>query len=180
VAARAGRLTAWGPIRLDGKLTRVAIIQTGEDNGTPVFGFLVDGDAGVVVVTASAWGFPELQGPFIDGELPWGAMASREGPLGHTIDLQGLTASSHWIHASRGSVSFTLEHGKFVVLSEAWNERENNGHGFDESSGGATYPAGHHPPLAGHKAHAMTFAVSAPSRDAVELAGAIHEIKHDP
>ncbi len=73
-------------------------------------------------------------------------------------------------------VTATRTGGAFVVVADAWMERENNGHGIDTTTGGHDYSAGPRPALAGYKAHAMRFAVSTPSGDPALLAATIHEL----
>ena len=186
VAAIGGaHLTGWGPMPLDGAVTRVAWLQAHEDTGTPQLAVVVETAPGTaVVVLASAWGFPILQGPWPDGGPAWGTLgagnASGLAALPHTMDETALVFASQWIHMSNESVAVTREHGQFVVTSDAWVERDNTGHGIDTTTGGGPFAPGARPRAGGYKGHAMRLAVSAPSADPAELAAAIHDIPVEP
>jgi hypothetical protein len=171
----------WGPVRLDGGIHRVAFLQSPDNDGTPLFAFLVETKPeAVVAVTVSMWGFPEFQGVFTGKDPTWGTIAMPDdSPAGPTLDAAPFVIGSKWIHMSYETVRFTLERGTFVAIGNSWLERENTGNPqrrYKETSGGRQYPAGRRPKLAGFKGHSSKFAVSAPSTSASELASGIHEL----
>jgi hypothetical protein len=179
--AAAARITGWGPMRLDGAIVRVAWLQAHEDTGSPLFALVVEAGGGkAVIVNASTWGAPELQGPWPAGDPAWGTMLDGDDVhVVHTSDVGAFHVATKWIHGSNERVEFTRERGVFVATSDDWLERENTGHGFDETSGNRAFPTSRPTRVELLRAHSMKFAVSPPSADAATLAAAIHEIPLD-
>jgi hypothetical protein len=171
----------WGPVKVDGGVHRVAFLQSPQDDGTPLFAFLVETkpDA-VVAITASMWGFPDFQGVFPGQDPTWGTIAMPDdSAVLPTLDAAPFKVGAKWIHMSYERVQFTLERGTFVAIGNDWLERENTGNPerrFKETNGGRQYPAGRRPKLATFKGHATRFAVSAPSYSAAALASGIYEL----
>ncbi len=83
-------------MRLDGKPTRVAWLQSREIDGKPLLAVMVEDAPGrAVVAMASAGGFPLLQGPWPDGEPAWGTVgigaAGERAAAATTIDATDFT-----------------------------------------------------------------------------------------
>lgn len=177
----------WGPVELEGAVHRVAYLQSPNIDGTPLFAYLVEiKPAAVVAITAQMWGFPEFQGPFDGADPAWGTIqlpdASGAQP---TLGAAPLALHSKWIHGSYEHITFTLARGTFVVVSDAWMERENTGNSapgkrYATTSDSTSWVSARRPKLATYKGHAVRFVVAAPSNSAAELASGIHKLDIDP
>jgi hypothetical protein len=176
------QITGWGPMRLDGELVRVAWLAVNLDRGNPLTVNLIGDARGVTVVVATIGGFPPEPD---DGTPAWGSAPDLQevwGPvhLAHTMDLHDLRFGAKWIHGSQELVVATREHGKYVVVSDAWADHENNGHSIDTTRGGRGFAPGERPRLAGFKAESIQFAVAGPSKDPAVIAQTIHELPLKP
>lgn len=107
----------------------------------------------------------------------WGSVAhgDEEHTRSRTAELTSLGITTRWIHGSDEHLEIGLVHGSPVLRSDEWLERENTGHGFDETSGHKRFAPGAGPALARAKLHSMHVEVSAPSADAVTLAASLIE-----
>jgi hypothetical protein len=177
-AASSTRVLEWGHVMLDGQPTRTALLKRPGETGTPLFAYVFETAPGEArVITITGWGFSQFQG-FDEParEPPWGTALEPEVGLQHarTIERTTLAIGTKWIHGSFEQLAIGLAHGEPVVAADEWVERENNGHGFDETADRKAF-ARARPLLATYKLHALRVRISAASRDAGVLADGIVE-----
>ncbi len=186
VAASSTHIMWWGPVKLDGLARRVAFLQSPDINGSPLYAYLVEvAPDAVVAITIQMWGFPRFQGPFLNADPVWGTIKSDEDNTTAPTLSAELSVHSQWIHGSFEDITFTLDKGDFVAVSDTWLERENTGSNvpgkrYESTEAAKVFPAGRRPKLATFKGHTAKFAISAKSNSAADLAAGIHELPHDP
>ena len=175
------RVLGWGPVMLDGKATRTALLMRPGESGTPLFAYVYETTPGHArVITISGSGFSYFQDVTeTRPEPPWGVAASPDGEDPHvrTIATTTMNIGTKWIHMSNEQLAISLSRGEPVVAADHWMERDNTGHGIDTTTGGATFGPSNRPRLARFKLHSMVTDTSAASDDAGTLAAGIVDLR---